>query len=792
MCLKLSKSLFFFLFIFTPLAFGTTEPWSYAIMETGTALACLLFFISILKNKETLYQVPGITPLLFFLFYILFQFIPLPSFIVEWLSPDAFKIHQATNLMTDTTSWMTISVNQKATLSEFFRYSTYVMFYVLTVQLLRKKEMLKITILVIAFFGGLLAFSSILQFYLTEDMALWFRYCPINAMVMGPYVNHNHYAGLMELIFPVVLGLFLFYRPRIGNTSLIKGIAEIFSQEKANIHILIGTSALLILISIFVSLSRGAMVSTCLSLFIFIFFLMKQKISKGSTALMISVIILTAISIGWFGWDQIFERFANLKNAHGVIYESRLDFWNDTKNIIAHYKITGSGMGTFPHIYPLFRFFKSGLFLAHAHNDYLELLAEGGIIGFSIAASFLFVLFYKTYKVFTKRRDAFSIYLYMGSITALAAILFHSFTDFNMHIGANGLWFFFVAGIAVSAANTGLRKQSKATRLLPVSSGTKKVSAALMVTGITIFAILFNVSNLLGIFYYSNIKNYTMNADTPPDIIKKIEKIAGFAAQFDPFMADYPFTKANTAWFLNDLENSKKNFATSIRLDPLNSLHLNRFGAFLSRQNEIEKAGFAIKKSMLYDQSNAEYSFQYALWLLAKKEYKEGLKYLKKTLMLNEKYFERVLTLMIVSGISDSDIEQTIPDDPGLSIQYAQYLSSIGLTGDATVKFMNTLDLIEAMSHQTVFNQKLHIDKVRYLYYDIYWFFYHRKDYKNALEVMLKAEATQPTHAGIKVTLADLYYQQGILYKALEKYDQALLLEPGNKRALSMIKKINP
>jgi len=331
MSLKVSKSLFFFLFIFTPLAFGTTEPWSYAIMEILVTLALFSFFISVFKNREDLHKIPGITPLLIFLLYILFQLVPLPSFIVELLSPNAFKIHQANNFIADTHSWMSITVNPKATLSEFLRYSTYVMFYVLTVQLLKKREMLQATIVVIALFGGFLAFSSILQFYMTEDMALWFRHVPDNCIVTGPYVNHNHYAGLMELMFPVVLGLFLFYRPRIGNTSLIKGIAEIFNQEKANIHILIGASALLIVISIFVSLSRGAMISTCLSLVIFTYLLLKRKISKGNTTLIICVIMLSALSIGWFGWDQIIERFAKLKNAQGIIYESRLDFWEDTK-----------------------------------------------------------------------------------------------------------------------------------------------------------------------------------------------------------------------------------------------------------------------------------------------------------------------------------------------------------------------------------------------------------------------------------------------------------------------------
>lgn len=788
MLLKLSKSLFFFLFIFSPLAFGTTEPWSYAIMEITAAFAVLIFLIHL--NKLELYQVPGLIPLLLFLLYILFQICPLPPFIVAWLSPGAFQIHNTNNLLTDQNSWMSLSVNHKATLSEFFRYGTYVMYYVLTVQLLKRKEMLRATVFTITIFGGILAFSSILQFYLTEDMALWFRHSPVNSIVVGPYANHNHYAGLMELIFPVVLGLFLFYRPRIGNTSLIKGIAEIFNQEKANIHILFGAAALLVITSIFVSLSRGAMISSCFSLVLFTFFLLKRKISKGNTTLLIGVIMLTALSIGWFGWDQIFERFARLKNAQGVIYESRLDFWEDTRSIINNYKLTGSGMGTFPHIYPLHRSFKSDRFLSHAHNDYLELLAEGGLIAFLLAASFLLTLFYKTYKVFSKRRDAFSIYLYIGCITAMVSILLHSFTDFNMHIGANGLWFFFIAAIAVSAANTGMRKQSLKTRLSPVS-GTNRIRFVSVIAALAVFTIFYNISNSLGSFYYSNIKNYVMSTETKPETLKKIEKIANIASWFDPLQADYPYTKANTAWFLNDIKRAKSNFIASIRLAPLNSLHLNRFGIFLVQQGDAEKAEAALKKSMIYDQSNAEYTYQYTAWLFGKKDVENAVKYARKTLTLNEKYFDRIVTLMVVSGISQADMEQAIPDLPGPSIEYAKFLSDTGFIKDAVARYMDILDLIEAFKNNEAVDQKKHLRIVRSHYFKIYKFFKGYNDFKNAMEVMEKAEKVLPMDARIKVTLGDLYYQQGILYKAKDKYDHALLLEPGNRRALSMIKKIN-
>ncbi|MCP4020825.1 MAG: O-antigen ligase family protein, partial [Desulfobacteraceae bacterium] len=516
----ISKFIFIFLIIFTPLAFGTVEPWSYAIMEILTAFALLLFFLSVIRKDDELYKVPGIIPLILLLSYVLFQLIPLPPEVVKFLSPTAYDIQLNTNIFTNVQT-MTLSLNSKATLSEFFRYSTYVMFYVLTVQHLKDKVLLRNTALIITLFGGLLAFSSILQFYLTDHMALWFRHSPNNSIIVGPYINHNHYAGLMEMIFPIVLALFFFYRPRIKNTSLFKGVAEILSHEKANIHILIGTAALLIITSIFVSLSRSAMICTFFSLILFTFLLIRRNVSKGNTIMIVGVIMMTALCIGWFGWDQIFERFAKLKNAQGIIHETRFDFWQDSKKMLDDYKIAGSGFGTFIHTYPSYRTLKAPHTLTHAHNDYMELISEGGIIAFTLLALFFIVFIYRTYTQFSKRKQAIAIYLYMGSITSILAMLLHSFTDFNTHIGANGLWFFFVMGFAVSAVFTNFRKFNFLTRLPEVTSKLKKWTAFFIVLILFLATVGYNLSHLIGLFYFSNIKEVTLNADTPSKALKK-------------------------------------------------------------------------------------------------------------------------------------------------------------------------------------------------------------------------------------------------------------------------------
>ncbi len=781
MALKLSKSILFFLIIFTPLAFGTTEPWSYGVMEILTAVALIGFLISLVNQREELYGVPGMVPLLAFLSYMLFQLAPLPPFVVEFLSPAAFLIQEKAFALTDTAgSWMTLSINHKASLSEFFRYGTYVVFYVLTVQLLKEKETLQAMVLVIAIFGGLLAFSSILQFYLTQDMALWFRYSPNNSIIVGPYVNHNHYAGLMEMIFPIVLALFFFYRPRIGKTSFFRGIAEILSQEKANIHILIGSSALLILVSIFVSLSRGAMISTALSLVLFLFLLLKRKISQGNTALVIGIVVLATLAIGWFGWDQILDRFAKLKNAQGIVYEARLDFWKDSSKIIKEFKLTGSGLGTFVHIYPPYKSLFFNRTLTHAHNDYIEMLVEGGVISFALAAIFLITWFRKTYTMFLTRRDAFSIYLYMGSLTAVTSILIHSFTDFNLHIGANGFWFFFVAGLGVSFANTNIRRKNTLTRLKPVTSSFRKGLLISVAALFAVGAIFYNVSNLLGVFYFSHIKNIEMGSKTPAATLEKINAVAKLAIKFDPLHGEARYVSATADWFLKDMDAAASNFKTSLCLDPLNSRFLKRFGLFLAQTKNHDRAETAFAPSTLYSPSLPEFSFQYATWLLSKKKTDMGIDYMKKTLEVDEKYADKVLASMILAGLSYEEMQRAIPNLPGPFLAFAEFLYITGKKEAATLRYMEALDLIE--------NQ----ESIKYWQFNkIYRFFIRQDNYKNATQVMERAEKALPMNSAIKITLGDLYKKQGILYKAEEKYEQALYVDPKNKQALKRIEQLN-
>ncbi len=771
---NLSKKLFFFVIIFSPLAFGTVEPWSYAVMEISVLLSLFLYLIYNYKSSEHIYLIPGIVPLILFLAYILMQIIPLPPQIIKFIS------HQSHDLQ-NLSSNMTISVHPRATLLEFFRYSTYVAFYVLAVQLLSDKKLLKKTIFMIAIFGVILAFSSILQLYLTDSMALWIRHINIKRnSLMGPYINRNHYAGLMEMIFPLVLALFLFHKPRNEDLGFLKSIVEIFKQEKANIHILIGTGALLIVTSIFVSLSRGGMISTCAGLIFFLVLSYKKKASKKNSILILCMILFTSLSMGWFGWGQVYDRFSELQTPEGTIYHGRIDYWKDSKKIVADFPAVGSGFGTFVDIYRSYQTVDSNILLEHAHNDYIELISEGGVIGVLLIFSFLITLFYKTYHVFSLRKDAYSIYIYIGAMAGIISILVHSITDFNLHVGANGLWFALLAAIAVSAANTRLKAKNIKTNLLPVKS--EKIKPGLLATVSFLFLIVLvsNISILISNFYHTNVNNSTFDFNTSPEELKKIQKITKYASFFDPLNSNYIHSIANISWFLDNNKEAKDAYLKSIRLNSANGNHHKRFALFLSRTGDIIEAEKVLEKSIALDISNSDNALQYGGLLLATGQRKKGVKFLKKAISLDPQTIGSVLTTMIASGLTLDEMERAIPKDINTAIIYTQFLDQIGEIEKAQQRY---LDIVSSFgTHKDITFRNIDT---------IYKFFKNQGNFYQAMEVLKQGEKVLPKNASIRIRLGDIYINQGIIFKAKEKYKEALILKPENKKIKIKLDKLN-
>jgi O-antigen ligase len=155
------------------------------------------------------------------------------------------------------------------------------------------------------------------------------------------------------------------------------------------------------------------------------------------------------------GNNELTQRLISIHSeARGEISGGvRLNIDRDCLRMLIKRPFLGWGLGTFPIVYPEFRSFYTNFFVNQAHNDYLQLLVETGLAGFSIAVWFLVLVFRQAA---AKLKDKDWTENATGALTVAAllgcvGILVHSFLDFNLQIPANAALFYVLCALAAAA-----------------------------------------------------------------------------------------------------------------------------------------------------------------------------------------------------------------------------------------------------------------------------------------------------------------------------------------------------
>jgi O-antigen ligase len=281
----------------------------------------------------------------------------------------------------------------------------------------------------------------------------------------GPFANHNHFAGYMELLIPLPIALVLTravgreVRVLYGFAAAIMGLAMVVSLSRGGLISLAAMLMFLVLVSIRVPriwrLERGR------SQF-------READRKGPGAVLggfravaSQVIVVAAIvavigaGVLWIGADPVIQRVTQGQPVEGLPQEtfstSRGWIWRDTISMIRANPLLGVGLGAYVTAFSLYSKSDGSLKVPQAHNDYLQVVADGGIVGGLIALWFVVVVF----RVVTrglKSRDPMLSGLALGSSAGIVGILVHSLFDFNLQIPSNALLFLVLAAVASNVA----------------------------------------------------------------------------------------------------------------------------------------------------------------------------------------------------------------------------------------------------------------------------------------------------------------------------------------------------
>lgn len=391
------------LLLFGPLAFGAVEPWAILVLEAGAAVLMLLWAIRQAQSGELrIANNPLFPPMLAFAFLVVLQ------------------------LAIGRTTY------RYETIESLRLYCAYGALCFLMVQTLRHRAQLRFLAVTICAYGSAVATFALLQGLSGIGKIYWFRIPRHGGWVYGPYVNHNHYAGLMELLMPVPLVLCL---TRFGSPRR-RALATV--------------AAALMAATIFLSGSRGGMLAFALQMAVLVAVLVRRK--KGvRVAAVLGIFLVVMIGLAtWAGGGELGNRLATIQTESRTELSSgmRLQIVKDGRKMFSLRPLLGWGMGVFPTVYPEYRSFYTNLFVNEAHNDYLQLLVEMGAAGFAVMLWFLTVVYSRVAKKLADWRYNSNGTVALMALLACTGILGHSFVDFNLQIPANAALFYVLCTVA--------------------------------------------------------------------------------------------------------------------------------------------------------------------------------------------------------------------------------------------------------------------------------------------------------------------------------------------------------
>ncbi len=390
-----------------PLAFGAVEPWAIFALEACALLLLVVWTFRQWTNHEL--NLPG-HPL----------YRPMAAFFALVLA----------QWVIGTTAY------RQVTYSHLLLYAAYGMLVFVVTQTLHRSSQFELIANLLTGYGAVVASFAVLQGLAPNGKLYWIRALQQGGGIYGPYVNHNHYAGLMEMLtpFPLVLAATRFTE---GNRKIaMAGIAALMAA------------------SIFLSGSRGGMAAFMAQMVALSVFLLRQQKRNWKQPLMLGAFLaLVIIFLVWMGGNEVTRRLTSIHSEarEEISGGTRLSIDRDCLRMLIKRPILGWGLGTFPIVYPEFRSFYTTFFVNEAHNDYLQLLVETGLAGFAIAVWFLALVFRRASGKLKNWTETASGALTVAALLGCLGILVHSFVDFNLQIPANAALFYVLCAIAASA-----------------------------------------------------------------------------------------------------------------------------------------------------------------------------------------------------------------------------------------------------------------------------------------------------------------------------------------------------
>ncbi|MQA30973.1 MAG: hypothetical protein GEU82_14260 [Luteitalea sp.] len=429
-------------------AFGGVYPWAYWPLAAAAVLAGMLGIVAA-SERGSLELGPLTLALALFAAAVALQLVPVPSDYLRTVSAPTLEVVSTFDLSSHgSPERHALSIAPRLTATALALFVSFSLLVVGSARLVTVRGPRAIAHAV-AIIGVLLAMAAIVQKPLLADKiyGLW---TPMEGRnPFGPFVNKNHFAGWMTMALPVTLGLV--------SGSIAKGMRHVkpafrdrvlwLTSADASRLLLLAGAALVMALSLVLTLSRSGIAATLLALTLAGVVTLRRQRSAGRRRIVTAYVGLLALAVAaWVGVDTIVGRFAET-DWNGL--NNRWGAWTDAARIASTFPLTGTGLNTYGVATLFFQQHDLAHYYSAAHNDYLQLAAEGGLLLVVPAVLAVAALGTVVWKRFREETSTSGYWIRVGAVTGVAAVALQETVEFSLQMPGNAVLFAILCGIAL-------------------------------------------------------------------------------------------------------------------------------------------------------------------------------------------------------------------------------------------------------------------------------------------------------------------------------------------------------
>ena len=432
------------------LAFGGVYAWAYWPLAGVCLLSgCLAIYVA-RDAPVTSVDAPLVVVLILLAAAILVQLFPLPLRTLSTFSPHTVDLLHKLNpaFAAGLMRWHAISVWPHDTLVAFALYGSLALLLVGTARVLSITGSRRL-VQALTVFGVILALIGIVQkpLYTGAIYGLW--PLDIGRMPFGPFVNRNHFAGWMLMALPLTLALLSggIHRSMRGLKPGWRHKVLWFSSREASQLILVAAAAVIMALSLMLTMSRSGIAAFMLSLVIMASFVVRASDTRSrrlaSTACLVLLVIVVVV---WSGPEVLASRFAA---GDWGEFNNRRGAWTDAWSVVRDFPLSGTGLNTYWAAALFYQRHELDYFFAQAHNDFFQVAAEGGLLLILPVIVCIAIFVRNVSRTMRDGRGSMAWWLRAGAVTSLLAIACQETVEFSLQMPGNAVLFTIVCAIAL-------------------------------------------------------------------------------------------------------------------------------------------------------------------------------------------------------------------------------------------------------------------------------------------------------------------------------------------------------